>query len=45
VEFCSNAKGKGKAVLLGHRQSTMTTYSEAVCHAGQHKEKVYTVFI
>jgi len=23
----------------------MITYSETVCHSGQHKEKVYTVFI
>jgi len=22
----------------------MTTYSQAVCHAGQHKEKVYTMY-
>ena len=23
----------------------MTTYSEAVCHAGQHKERIYTMLI
>jgi len=23
----------------------MTTYSEAVCHVGQHKERVYTMLI
>jgi len=33
------------ASLLSHGQTAMTTYSEAVCHAGQHREKVYTLLI
>jgi len=34
-----------KPFLLSHRRTAMTTYSEAVYHAGQHTEKVYTMYI
>ena len=34
---------KQTASLLSHWQTAMTTYNEAVCHAGQHKERVYTM--
>jgi len=36
---------KQTASLLSHWQTAMTTYNEAVCHAGQHKERVYTMLI
>jgi len=39
-------KVKVNPSLISHRQTVMTTYSEAVCHAGQHKETVlYNVYI
>jgi len=31
------------SVFISHRQTAMTTYVEAVYHAGQQKETVYTV--
>jgi len=37
--------GKGKAVFIKPSTDALTTYSEAVCHAGQHKEKVYTTML
>jgi len=41
----TSGKGKAKPFLLSHGQTAMTTYNEAVCHAGQHKEKLCTLII